>query len=42
MIHAEEANNSKVIFIDAALLIELGMQDMVDEVWMVYVDEKHR
>ena len=40
MIHAEEANNSKVIVIDAALLIELGMQDMVDEVWMVYVDEK--
>ncbi|HHY24561.1 MAG TPA: dephospho-CoA kinase [Clostridiaceae bacterium] len=39
MIRAEGGNN-KTIIIDAALLIELGMQDMVDEVWVVHVDKK--
>lgn len=39
MIQAE-GNNNKIIIIDAALLIELGMQNMVDEVWVVHVDEK--
>jgi dephospho-CoA kinase len=30
----------KVIVLDVALLLELGLTDMVDEVWLVAVDEK--
>ncbi len=30
----------KVIVLDAAILIEMGMQGMVDEIWLVAVDEK--
>ncbi|MDI3481854.1 MAG: dephospho-CoA kinase [Tepidanaerobacteraceae bacterium] len=30
----------KIVVIDAALLLELGLNSMVDEVWLVAVDEK--
>jgi len=38
----EEATNrnENVVVIDAALLIELGLYKMVDEVWLVTIDEK--
>ncbi|KYO64291.1 dephospho-CoA kinase [Thermovenabulum gondwanense] len=37
----EAANrNENVVVIDAALLIELGLYKMVDEVWLVTIDEK--
>lgn len=38
----EEAvnRNENVVVIDAALLIELGLYKMVDEVWLVTIDEK--
>ncbi|MGB9839850.1 dephospho-CoA kinase [Thermovenabulum sp.] len=38
----EEAarRNERVVVIDAALLIELGLYKMVEEVWLVTIDEK--
>ena len=36
----EAKKNNDIIVIDAALLIELEMQDMVDEVWVVNIDTK--
>ncbi|WIF94398.1 dephospho-CoA kinase [Caminicella sporogenes] len=36
----EHLGKYKVIFIDAALLIEMNMTDMVDEVWLVAIDRE--
>ncbi|MDD4569900.1 MAG: dephospho-CoA kinase [Tepidanaerobacteraceae bacterium] len=33
-------SNEKFVIIDAALLLELGLDRLVDEVWLVVVDEK--
>lgn len=33
-------NNDKIIVIDAALLLEVGLDSVVDEVWVVLVNEK--
>nr|WP_277817258.1 dephospho-CoA kinase [Koleobacter methoxysyntrophicus] len=38
----KEKNREGVIVIDAALLIELGMHKMVDEVWVVAVNEERQ
>ncbi len=32
--------NHSVVFLDAALLIEMNMRKLVDEIWLVSVDEK--
>ena len=32
--------DEEVVVIDAALLLELGLNSLVDEVWVVAVDEK--
>lgn len=39
---AKELNQEKVIVFDAALLIELKLTEMVDEVWLVVVDLEHQ
>lgn len=33
-------NNIKIVVVDAALLIETGLWEIADEVWVVYTDEK--
>lgn len=35
----ETNGKSDAVVVDAAVLIESGMDDMVDEVWLVYVDD---
>ncbi|MDN5311160.1 MAG: dephospho-CoA kinase [Thermoanaerobacteraceae bacterium] len=34
--------NEKVVVVDAALLLEIGLDSLVDEVWVVVVDEKNQ
>jgi dephospho-CoA kinase len=34
----KKSNQSNVVIIDAPVLLESGMDEMVDEVWLVYVD----
>ncbi|MDN5331376.1 MAG: dephospho-CoA kinase [Tepidanaerobacteraceae bacterium] len=39
-IEACRRRNEKIVIIDAALLLEIGLDVLVDEVWVVAVDEK--
>jgi dephospho-CoA kinase len=39
-LEALRRRNEKIVIIDAALLLEIGLDVLVDEVWVVAVDEK--
>lgn len=39
-LEASRRRNEKVVVIDAALLLEIGLDVLTDEVWVVVVDEK--
>lgn len=38
--HYKETYNNRVIILDAALLIELNLMDLVEEVWLIVVPEE--
>ncbi|MCK8060612.1 MULTISPECIES: dephospho-CoA kinase [unclassified Fusibacter] len=40
IVHFEDDRSCKAVIIDAALLIETGLHEMVDDVWLMVVDKR--